>query len=315
MAALNINKITFFAVFFFVIVLTTTTNNNNNMNCCNAFQQLISYPSLLSTNKFQRRSSTAGVISDTSTTSSKTMSTSMTSTTRPTSLLFATTNPTPIIIETNDELKDPKTLISSKDNQTQQLVFISICIGILGGSFIFIELYNYLEIILPTWAFNPFYYVLPYILSSAFIAAGISHFVLEDTFTSFVPPKGAWGGLFIIPAPFSKQLNLTYKQYHSFWTGIAEIIVGTSLIVTTSGVLGGENHYYNLNNPTIPSLFMYILTLIVTPANIYMYTHNPVVPRIPPLPYPYGHIGRGILQMALLGVFYKLTIHSYYSVY
>ena len=103
----------------------------------------------------------------------------------------------------------------------------------------------------------------------------------------------------------SEQLNLTYAQYHSFWTGIAEILVGTSLILTTSGVLGEQ-----FNNPTIPAGLMYLLTLIVTPANIYMYTHNPVVPRIPPLPYPYGHVGRGVLQMALLAVFYKLTIHS-----
>jgi uncharacterized membrane protein len=285
--------VTFFAVF--VIVITT----NNIMNC-NAFQltmpSSINHSSLLST-KFQRSITTSGVIVTGITGDRPTPSSTS---------LFAspTTTPNPII-KTNDGMKDPRTLISSKDDQTQQIAFVSICIGILGGSFIFLELYNYLELLLPAWAFNPFYNVLPYILSSAFIAAGISHFVLEDTFTSFVPPKGSWGGLFIVPAPFSEQLNLTYEQYHSFWTGIAEILVGLSLIITTSGVLG-ENY----NNPTIPSLFMYLLTLIVTPANIYMYTHNPVVPRIPPLPYPYGHLGRGLLQMALLAVFYKLTIHS-----
>ncbi|OEU10913.1 hypothetical protein FRACYDRAFT_220108 [Fragilariopsis cylindrus CCMP1102] len=300
-SSLMINKVTFFAVIVIVIVTNNVTN-------CNAFQlrmpssSMINRPSLLSL-KFQRSTTNTAVGSSVVITGS-TVARSTTSSTS----LFATPTPTPTptpIIKTNDDLKDPRTLISSQDAQTQQIAFVSICIGILGGSFLFLEVYNYLELLLPAWAFNPFYNVLPYILSSAFIAAGISHFALEDTFTSFVPPKGSWGGLFIVPAPFSEQLNLTYAQYHSFWTGLAEILVGTSLILTTSGVLGEQ-----FNNPTIPSFLMYLLTLIVTPANIYMYTHNPVVPRIPPLPYPYGHVGRGVLQMALLAVFFKLTIHS-----
>ena len=304
-SSLMLNKVTFFVVF--VIVITT----NDYITNCNAFQlrmpssssSSINHPSLLST-KFQRSSTNTAVGSSVVITGS-TVARSTTSSSS-TSLLFATPTPTPTpSIKTNDDLKDPRTLISSQDAQTQQIAFVSICIGILGGSFLFLEVYNYLELLLPAWAFNPFYNVLPYILSSAFIAAGISHFALEDTFTSFVPPKGSWGGLFIVPAPFSKQLNLTYAQYHSYWTGLAEILVGTSLILTTSGVLGEQ-----FNNPTIPAGLMYLLTLIVTPANIYMYTHNPVVPRIPPLPYPYGHVGRGVLQMALLAVFYKLTIHS-----
>jgi len=103
------------------------------------------------------------------------------------------------------------------------------------------------------------------------------------------------------------------EQYHSFWTGIAEVVVGSSLIITTSGILGVSESNSWTNTPTIPSLFMYLLTLAVTPANVYMYTHNPVVPRIPVLPYPYGHVGRGLLQCALLGVFYKLTLHSYFD--
>lgn len=220
-------------------------------------------------------------------------------------------------IETNDEMKDPNTLISAQDVQTQQSSFILISSGILAGSIVFLNLYNYLEGVLPPSIFAPFYTVLPYVLSLAFISAGVAHFAIEDTFTSFVPPKGSWGGLWQVPAPGSDQLGLTYEQYHSFWSGIAEILVGSWLILATAatnGILpfgdatGGIGDI--LGTATIPAALMWVLTAAVTPANIYMYTHNPVVPRIPALPYPWGHVARGLLQCALLGVFSKLTIHS-----
>ena len=209
-------------------------------------------------------------------------------------------------------MKDPSTLISAQDDQTQQLSFILIASGILAGSVVFLNLYNFLEVVLPPAIFDPFYTVLPYVLSLAFISAGIAHFAIEDTFTSFVPPKGSWGGLWQVPSPGSEQLGLTYEQYHSFWSGIAEVLVGSWLILataTTNGVLtGGVSDV--VGNAAVPAALMWMLTAAVTPANIYMYTHNPVVPRIPALPYPWGHGARGLLQCALLGVFCKLTIHS-----
>ncbi len=217
-----------------------------------------------------------------------------------------------VSIETNDEVKDPSTLISAQDDQTEQSSFILISSGIFAGSIVFLNLYNFLEVVLPPAIFDPFYTVLPYVLSLAFISAGIAHFALEDTFTSFVPPKGSWGGLWQVPSPGSEQLGLTYEQYHSFWSGIAEVLVGSWLILataTTNGLLtGGVSDM--VGNAAIPAALMWILTAAVTPANIYMYTHNPVVPRIPALPYPWGHAARGLLQCALLGVFCKLTIHS-----
>lgn len=223
-------------------------------------------------------------------------------------------------MERNDELKDPSTLISAKDDRTQQLNFILICGGVLGGSIVFLNLYNILEVVLPSPIFAPFYTVLPYVLSSAFIAAGIAHFAIEDTFTSFVPPRGSWGGLWQVPSPGSDQMGLTYEQYLSFLSGIAEILVGSWLLIataSTNGILafGGAAGDVTASSSaivatTIPAALMWILTAAVTPANIYMYTHNPVVPRIPMLPYPWGHAARGLLQCALLGVFCKLTIHS-----
>lgn len=223
-------------------------------------------------------------------------------------------------IETNDELKDPNELISAQDDRTQQSSFVLLCGGVLLGSIAFLNLYNVFEVVLPPSIFAPFYTVLPYVLSSLFIAAGVSHFALEDTFTAFVPPKGAWGGLWQVPSPGSDQLGLTYEQYHSFWSGIAEIIVGSWLIIataTTNGLLtfgdaAGDATVSSgaMGAMAIPAALMWGLTAAVTPANIYMYTHNPVVPKIPVLPYPWGHVARGTLQCALLAVFCKLTIHS-----
>jgi len=196
---------------------------------------------------------------------------------------------------------DPESLVCAKDDTTQQLAFVSILVGVVVGSFGFVALYDFAETILPVSIFQPFYTVLPYVLSSTFIAAGIAHFVLEETFVAFVPPLGTWGGLWQIPAPLSEKLGLTYGQYHSFWSGIAEVVVSSSLIATTAGVI---------DLGPIPAYLMYLLTLAVTPANIYMFTHNPDVPVIPPVTYPYAHGGRGVLQCALMGVFYKLAVHS-----
>jgi uncharacterized membrane protein len=196
---------------------------------------------------------------------------------------------------------DPESLVCAKDDATQQLAFVAIMAGVVLGSFGFVSLYDWLETILPTSMYKPFYNVLPFVLSSTFVAAGIAHFALEETFVAFVPPLGSWGGLWQIPAPFSEKLGLSYGQYHSFWSGIAEVVVGLSLIATTAGVV---------DLGPIPASLMFLLTLAVTPANIYMFTHNPDVPEIPPVTYPWGHGGRAVLQCALLGVFFKLAVHS-----
>ena len=203
-----------------------------------------------------------------------------------------------------DERPDKSILLSAQDGTLQQLGIAAILVGLGIGTNGLLTIYNSLEQILPGAWYDPFYSVLPFILSSAFIAAGIAHFVIDDTFTAFVPPKGTWGNLWNVPAPGAKQLGWTYEEYHCYWTGVAEIGGGLLLILTKLQVI-------DFIPPNIPAFLLFLLTIAVTPANIYMFTHDPDIPRIPPLPYPWGHAARGALQCALLAVFWKLSFHTY----
>jgi len=192
---------------------------------------------------------------------------------------------------------DPAELLSSGDENTQKLGIAAIVGGLTAGTVVSGQILNSLEVLLPASVYDPFYTVLPVVLGAAITAAGVAHFAIEDTFTSFVPPRGTWGGLWNVPAPGAQQLGLTYEQYHSYWTGIAEIGGGILLIMGTFDVI--------VPSIQVPAALLFLLVAAVTPANTYMFTHDPDVPRIPPLPYPLGHVARGTLQCVLLAVFWK----------
>merc|ERR1719420_959443 len=78
------------------------------------------------------------------------------STSKPPLASFRSRSSSPLYIATNDEVKDPSTLISAQNDETQQKTFALICGGVLTGSLLFLQLYNALEIVLPEAIFAPF---------------------------------------------------------------------------------------------------------------------------------------------------------------
>lgn len=68
--------------------------------------------------------------------------------------------------------------------------------------------------------FQSFRYTWP-ILGAVFVAAGVTHFTVEDEYCNIYPPKGAWG-IWYLPGS---------SKFHVQWTGVAEILGGLGLVI------------------------------------------------------------------------------------
>mmetsp|Transcript_24573 Transcript_24573/g.28990 ORF Transcript_24573/g.28990 Transcript_24573/m.28990 type:complete len:324 (-) Transcript_24573:331-1302(-) len=210
---------------------------------------------------------------------------------------------------------DPSILISAQDDESQQNSIGFITVSLLIGTFICVQIFTLLQnILLPFpqfWNNIVYPFLLPIPLGVIFILTGLSHFVLKDVYTSIVPPKGTWGGLWNVPAPGMDLLGLTYQEYHAYWTGCAELGGGLLLVGCALGI-----SWLDAVPNAVPAALLGLLVAVVTPSNVYMYTHDALMGgdggdemNIPRIPYPEGHYNRGIVQCILLSGFWQLTFH------
>ena len=111
--------------------------------------------------------------------------------------------------------------------------------------------------------------------------------------------QGAWGFWYLPGTP----------SFHVYWTGVAEVLGGV-------GVTLGATHLPFVPDWLLPAsgFGLFLLTAVVTPANLYMWTHNSPGPTpeetlqktggVIPLQ---GHLFRALLQVVLLSTFLGLA--------
>ena len=193
---------------------------------------------------------------------------------------------------------DPSILVSAQSDDIQQAAVISIAAGIAIGTYALTSFLYFLQDILP-WGFFEAWrdFTLPIPFGLIFCLVGATHFTNTKEYAEIVPPIGTWGGLWQIPTPGNDKLGLSYGDYHTLWSGVAEVGGGALLIAGGLDIIPVQ----------IPAFLLFWLTVAVTPANIYMFTHDAQLKMGPPFPYPEGHIFRGVFQIILLSLLWILA--------
>lgn len=139
----------------------------------------------------------------------------------------------------------------------------------------------------PTWP----------ILGIIYLAAGVAHFTEAEGFENITPPNGTWGYFY---TPFSPRTNV-------LWTGVVEIFGGAWMLFGAGAAAAGLNLPAALGPVTSDAaLTLYLLTWIVTPANIYALTHGANFPLDLETP-PKAHAIRLAFQSVLLAMLWEMS--------
>jgi uncharacterized membrane protein len=159
----------------------------------------------------------------------------------------------------------------------QAIIVANIFLALFFSTYGLISLFDYVVGTYPTFS-----YILSiwqstwFLLGPIFVLAGIAHFVIDKEFMNIVPPNGAWG-FWYVPGN---------KLFHVYWTGVAEVLLGSLLTI------GGVSQLLDISLPlnflkgaelvNVSSFGLLLLTIMVTPANVYMYTHGARLPMSSP---------------------------------
>lgn len=152
---------------------------------------------------------------------------------------------------------------------------------------------------------------LPGALGSVYLLAGAGHFLAADAFCNIYPPQGTWG-FWYLPGSAS---------FHVAWTGCVEVLGGLGLwwgvfrSMAANNDDGDEEEEGNLIPrlvQPISALTLFALTCLVTPANIYMFTHGATFgPDMPPLGLQF-HLTRFAIQVQVLSLLLALAKDSFF---
>ena len=143
-----------------------------------------------------------------------------------------------------------------------------------------------------------------------YLLAGIGHFATQQDFCDIYPPKGTWG-IWYLPGT---------ATFHVIWTGIVELLGGAGLlfgglssILSNKAEGGGEEDddwYIKLIQP-LSAIALFVLTTLVTPANIYMYTHGATMGDMGDLSMSFHYIRFGI-QVLFLSLLFVLAKDTFF---
>mmetsp|Transcript_21165 Transcript_21165/g.46671 ORF Transcript_21165/g.46671 Transcript_21165/m.46671 type:complete len:293 (-) Transcript_21165:225-1103(-) len=195
--------------------------------------------------------------------------------------------------------------INTLPESEQTAVFLACFAVLASGTWGLLAFFSWLRGALPEGWFDGWQKTWP-LVGAVFMAAGVAHFTAAEAFESIYPPPGTWGFWFL---PGS-------AEFHVAWTGVAEILGGTglfvgALVIALSDALGKETPQLLRQLHALSALGLFVLTLIVSPANIYMYTHGAqmvgLTPGDAPIPVEFHYV-RAAFQVFLLAVFW-----SYYQ--
>eukprot|EP00591_Stephanopyxis_turris_P010164 CAMPEP_0195514420 /NCGR_PEP_ID=MMETSP0794_2-20130614/5814_1 /TAXON_ID=515487 /ORGANISM="Stephanopyxis turris, Strain CCMP 815" /LENGTH=200 /DNA_ID=CAMNT_0040642663 /DNA_START=272 /DNA_END=874 /DNA_ORIENTATION=- len=147
---------------------------------------------------------------------------------------------------------------------------------------------------------------LPLLLGLFYVCAGIGHFALADSFKDIYPPIGTWG-IWYLPGS---------ATFHVAWTGAVEALGGGGLLYgAIRNLLGMEEDYDHtaISKLVLPlsALALFALTIVVTPANIYMYTHGATMGDMGPLHLSFHYV-RFAVQVLILGLLFAIAKDSFF---